>query len=438
MTQHKTEYDAAAELRKKAEGIALANEGPDLEAWPPEETRKLVHELRVHQIELEMQNEELRRAHVEIDATRAKYFDLYDLAPVGYMTISEKGLIQESNLTAAILLDVALSELVKQPISRFILKEDQDTYYRHRKGLIDTGEPQECELRLNKSDGEILWARLDAAMAQNSSDEPVCRVVITDITDRKQVEKEKEKLQVRLRQSYKMEAIGTLAAGIAHEFNNLLQAITGYTQLLLMDKNEGEPEFLSLNAILHTGDRAAKLIRQLLQFSRKIELDRKLVNLNQEAEIACRIMERTISKNIEIELRSGDRLRAIMANPGQIEQIFLNLSINATDAMPDGGRLLIETENVNLDEEFAQKHIGAQPGHYVLLTIADTGHGMDRETQEKIFEPFFTTKEVGKGTGLGLSSVYGIVKAHGGYIQCESEINRGTTFMIYLPAIEEL
>jgi PAS domain S-box-containing protein len=188
----------AADLRQKAEALAREQTdriSPDIESLSPGEIRKTLHELRVHQIELEMQNEELRTAQVEIEAGRARYFDLYDLAPVGYFTLSEQGVILEANLTAAVLLDTARGALVKQPISRFILKEDQDSYYLHRKKLFETGESQECELRLVKPDGSHFWAQLKAAAAHLEDGAPVCRCVLSDITGRKQAEAEKEKLQ---------------------------------------------------------------------------------------------------------------------------------------------------------------------------------------------------------------------------------------------------
>ena len=262
-------------------------------------------------------------------------------------------------------------------------------------------------------------------------------VIFHDITELRAAEKEKENLNTQLQQAQKMEAIGNLAGGVAHDFNNLLQVINGYTQLLMMDKAEEDPEYKSLNEIYKSSNRASELVRQLLLFSRKGDVVRKPLELNHEVENARRILERTIPKMVNIEVHPGGRLWTVMADPVQIEQILLNLGTNASDAMPDGGRLIIETQNVTLDEEYCQSYLDAQPGKYVLLTVTDTGQGIDDETKEKIFEPFFTTKEFGKGTGLGLASVYGIVKAHGGYIACYSEVGMGTAFKIYLPAIED-
>jgi signal transduction histidine kinase/ActR/RegA family two-component response regulator len=251
-----------------------------------------------------------------------------------------------------------------------------------------------------------------------------------DITARKH-------LEAQLTQAQKMEAVGTLASGIAHDFNNLLQAINGYAQISLLNVNKNDAIYTNLNAINQAGERASQLVQQLLLFSRRVAAERKHIELNQEIEQISKILERTIPKMIAIELHLGSRLGPVHADPVQIEQILLNLGGNAADAMPDGGKLLIETENVRLDEDYIRIHPGAEPGKYVLITISDTGQGMDKETVAHIFEPFFTTKDIGRGTGLGLASVYGIVMNHGGYITCRSKVGCGTTFKIYLPAGEE-
>jgi PAS domain S-box-containing protein len=243
-------------------------------------------------------------------------------------------------------------------------------------------------------------------------------------------------LEEQLAQAQKMEAIGTLASGIAHDFNNLLQAINGYSQILLLKKQVDDPDHNEIKQIYQAGERAAQLVQQLLLFSRKVATKRRRYELNHEVEQIKNILERTIPKMIAIELHLGSRLWPINADPVQIEQILLNLGGNAADAMPEGGRLIIKTENVSLDEDFVQTCPGVEPGNYVLLSVSDTGQGIDEETVAHIFEPFFTTKDIGKGTGLGLASAYGIVKNHGGHITCISEVGRGTTFSIYLPAAE--
>ena len=253
--------------------------------------------------------------------------------------------------------------------------------------------------------------------------------IISDVTERKRLEKQ-------LAQAQKMEAIGTLAGGIAHDFNNLLTVTSGYAQLLLQGKEHGDSDYEDIQRIFHASKRGAELVRHLLTFSRKVETRPRPMNLNHEVEQVKKLLARTIPKMIAMELRLAGDLRNINADPGQMEQVLMNLAVNAKDAMPDGGVLTVETLNATLDEAYSRTHLGAAPGEYVILSISDTGHGMAKETLDHIFEPFFTTKEAGKGTGLGLATAYGIVKQHGGYITCYSEPGAGTTFKICLPAVE--
>ncbi len=257
---------------------------------------------------------------------------------------------------------------------------------------------------------------------------------VWDVTGRKKTEQEREKLQAQLLQAQKMESVGLMAGGMAHDFNNLLHAMGGNLELLLKGKPHDHPDVRRLAAIEKSLNRSARLIRQLLTFSRKTVPSRQLLDLDQEIVSAARVLERTIPKMVRIELYPGKDVHKVNADPVQLEQILLNLGLNAADAMPEGGRLIIETRNIDLDEEFLRTHPRIKTGPYVLLTVSDTGSGMDRDTLERVFEPFFTTKEVGKGTGLGLATAYGIVKAHDGHITCYSEIGQGTTFRIYLPA----
>jgi two-component system cell cycle sensor histidine kinase/response regulator CckA len=257
--------------------------------------------------------------------------------------------------------------------------------------------------------------------------------LIADITKAKQPAVERQRLEAQLRQAQKMEAVGTLAGGIAHDFNNLLQAIHGYTELLLLDKKETDSGHDELQGILRAAKRGAELTQQLLTFSRKEGSELSQLDLNSEVQRTIQLLERTIPKMIEIEFFPAGDLKPAYADSAQIEQVLLNLAVNAKDAMPDGGKLTLATGNALLDEEFCRTHAGAQPGDYVSLTITDTGRGMDNATLEHIFEPFFTTKGLAAGTGLGLAMVYGIVKSHGGYIECTSEPERGTSFKIFLP-----
>ena len=303
-------------------------------------------------------------------------------------------------------------------------------------GLREKGSYDNLEAVFRRKDGTLATALMSARIIFLQG-VPHIISVTRDISDLRRAQEEQEKLQAQLQQAQKMEAVGTLAGGIAHDFNNLLQAISGYTQLLLYKKDEDNEDFASLKAIQAAGMKASQLVRQLLLFSRKAGMERKPIELNHEVEHAHRMLERTIPKMIDIEARLAERLWPINADPVQMEQILLNLGTNAADAMPEGGRLVITTENVMLDEDQARLRLRAEPGPFVLLTVSDTGQGMAGDVMDKIFEPFFTTKEIGKGTGLGLASVYGIVQNHQGYITCDSEVGRGTAFKIFLPALEQ-
>jgi PAS domain S-box-containing protein len=371
-----------------------------------------------------------KRAEASAHYERERFQTLLQHAPVGIFSIDGAGIFTYANPKFTQIFGYDLKEV-----------PDGRTWFRlaypnpqYRKQVIDdwitdlkthnAGEKRPRVFDVTCKDGGKKVINFIPVSLETGENLIVCE----DITERLILEDQ-------LQHAQKMEAVGILAGGVAHDFNNLLQAISGYTQLLLMEKNAGDPDFPRLKAIEKSIARAAQLVRQLLLFSRKEATERRNLNLSHEIGQVVRILERTIPRMIEIELHPGSRLWTVKADPAQIEQALLNLGINAADAMPDGGKLIIQTRNVAMAENHARQHIGASSGNYVLLTVSDTGCGMDKETLDHIFEPFFTTKGIGKGTGLGLASVYGIVKGHGGYIHCESGPGQGTTFTIYLPAI---
>lgn len=294
----------------------------------------------------------------------------------------------------------------------------------------ERGEPFQAEFRVKRKDGREVWLNDTGVVVHGSDSHPVMEGIIVDITERKL-------LETQLQQSRKMEAVGRLAGGIAHDFNNLLTIITGYTDLALSRSSVPLELRGDIERIENAAARAAALVRQLLAFSRKQVLQPKTLDLNAIVLNMDKLLRRLIDDHIEMITCVHDDLGTVRADPAQIEQVIMNLVVNARDAMPQGGRILLETSNVDLDSTYAENHVSVKPGRYVMLAVSDNGVGMDAGTVAHIFEPFYTTKESGRGTGLGLSTVYGIVKQSGGYVWVYSEPGKGSTFKVYLPRVEE-
>jgi PAS domain S-box-containing protein len=295
--------------------------------------------------------------------------------------------------------------------------------------------PDEHAFLLNQK--TMHFATIKAPLFDESGEILGLLAVSRDITEQKEADEERKRMEAQLLQAQKMEAVGILAGGIAHDFNNLLTAIIGSAEMGLKNLREGDPLYYDLFEIQRAGERAADLTRQLLYFSRKQHMQFKEVRLNELIERLFKMFHRLIGEDITIYTEFDPDLRRLEGDTGTLEQVIMNLAVNARDAMPDGGSLTIKTKNVEFRDEAAPHSLEAKPGKYVHLSVSDTGTGMDRETQQHIFEPFFTTKDVGKGTGLGLSVVYGIIKQHEGWVAVKSEPGAGSTFHIYLPAISE-
>jgi len=685
-------------LRKQAE--ARLAKSPNFSKFPPAvEARRMLHELQVHQIELEMQNEELRRAQSDIEAGRARYFELYEMAPVGYCTLSEKGLILEANLKASTLLGTVRSKLIQKPLSHHIVKEDQERYHLHCRNLFETRKAQEFELQLVKPDGTTLWVHLTATAARAEDGTPLCRVALSDFTEHKRAEEslrelqrffqstldglsahitvlndrgeiiftnkayrdfaeknegdpctvsegvnylavcdtaqgeekeqaglfaqgireilsgkrpsfeleypchspdqqrwfigrvtpiqdkgcrravvaheniterklavetlkasntrfkellqnvgtvavqgyaldgtvrywnhasetfygytadealsknllelvippslrdevraairqmaathepippseielmrkdgssifvysshvlvqlpgqepemfcididltelkkteaEREKLQAQFLEAQKMESVGRLAGGVAHDFNNLLMGILGYTELCRTNLGVGHPIAQWLDEITKGAQRSANLTRQLLAFARKQTITPQFLDTNDAVAGMLNLLRQLLGEDITLAWAPGTDVWPIKMDPGQIDQILANLSVNARDAIKGVGQLTVGTTNAVIDLEDCLKYPEAVPGEYAVLIVSDNGCGMNPETLAHIFEPFFTTKEVGRGTGLGLATVYGIVKQNGGFVSVHSEPGKGTAFKIYLPRCQK-
>jgi two-component system, cell cycle sensor histidine kinase and response regulator CckA len=310
--------------------------------------------------------------------------------------------------------------------------EDRERVLGEEEQSQHSGAPFRSEYRMITRDGRVLWCRDEATvMSDQAENRKLMLGVIHDITQHRQLEE-------HLRQSQKMEAVGRLAGGVAHDFNNLLMVIKGNSEMILEQLGVAERSRKNAGEIDRAAEKAASLTRQLLAFSRMQVIQPKALDLNGIVGEMAKMLRRLIGDDIELNIVSGAPLGVVKVDQGQIEQVLMNLVLNARDAMPDGGRLTIETANVSLDENYARLHAAVQPGKYVMMAVSDTGVGMDAETQARVFEPFFTTKELGKGTGLGLATVYGVVKQNGGWIWVYSEPERGTTFKIFLPQIAEL
>jgi two-component system cell cycle sensor histidine kinase/response regulator CckA len=554
-------YDVTPGLAEIEEGHALRRHAEErLQSMPAQavpDSRAaidaLLHELRVHQIELEMQNESLREIQEKLEISRARYFELYNLAPVCFFNLDRDGAILEANRAATLLLGITRERLLFHSFTKYILHEDQDVFYLSRRLLLESRVSQEFELRLKHKSGVPIWASIYAEVTEDPAGAFVIRAVVTDITVRKQAEdrlhllgtalesttnaivitdthgsiewvngafrtltgysteeclgqnprdllksgvqddafykdlwdtilegkvwqgelvnrrkdgthyyelltitpvhnrdgvishfvdikidiSERKRLEQELLQAQKMESVGRLAGGVAHDFNNLLTVISGFTDLALSDLKEGDNLYKDLTQVMKATQRASALTRQLLAFSRREVLLPEILNVDEVVDGCVEMLRHLVGENFALEILPARGKGMVLADPGQMEQVIMNLVLNARDAMPMGGRILIETTNDVIEQNMMVGHTAVSPGKYVCLSVIDTGLGMDSAMQDHIFEPFFTTKSMGAGTGIGLATVYGIVRQSGGHVAVLSTLGKGSTFKIYLPSVEE-
>ena len=515
----------------------------------PKDTQELIYQLRVHQIELEMQNEELVQARAQVEAGLAHYAQLYDFAPVGYVTLNFLGVIVEINLSGASMLGVERARLKDRRFAQWVSPSDRSRFTAFLGQLFARVDKVVCDVEVQPEGSSPIFVRIQG---KATPDGQLCRAVFTDITERRRSENQLRKLSVaveqsptmvvitdprghieyvnpkftqvtgytledvrgqiprilqsgetgsenyqhceaawntilagghwrgefpnhrkdgtlfweraaispicdgagtmthlllvgediteqkslesQLRQAQKMESVGRLAGGVAHDFNNMLGVILGYADMALGAVEPGTPVSDHLREIQQAARRSAELTRQLLAFSRRQAIFPEILDPNRALESMLKVLQRLIGENIQLAWNPGPEVRNIKMDLAQLHQILINLAVNARDSIQGVGILTIETSNVVVDAVFRQTHPDLVAGDHVLLTVADTGKGMDPATLAQIFEPFFTTKEVGEGIGLGLATVYGAVTQNGGVIQVDSQPGWGTTFKIYLPA----
>ncbi|MCE3015032.1 MAG: two-component system sensor histidine kinase NtrB [Pirellula sp.] len=395
---------------QKKENEPAADEMP----ISPEEGLHVIRELKVHQIELEIQNEELRQSQLELEESRERYLDLYDRAPVGYSLVNAGGLIQEANCTLAEMLGTTPRSLIHQRFSMYIVNKDNPAFYQLRNRLISTSQPQTCELRLQRCDGTYKWVQLSASLAAGDADSAPHRVVLVDIDARIRAETAKNSLEAQLREAQKMEAIGRLASGIAHDFNNILTVILSNSELARSFSSQTNPKLSHcVEEIQAAGERARELVKQLLSFCRRQATVRKSISLAPVLADSIRFLRSTIPARIELSFTYAPAVPKVLADVMQIEQVVINLVNNAVQSMqgkPGSIRIHLDTvinpaepSNAGLHSRSSQDQSSTtqHPIKLVRLTFSDNGVGMNADVMERIFEPFFTTKPVGEGTGLG-------------------------------------
>jgi PAS domain S-box-containing protein len=439
-------------LRKRAEEMVRkkAAESPEGgEGLSSEEAARMLHELRVHQVELEMQNEELRRTNVELDTARVRYLNFYDLAPLGCCTVSDRGVILDANLTAAEFLGVPRSHLFNRPWSGFVFSDDQEIHSRHFKQLLETRRPLAWELRLLRKYSPPFWARIDAVTAQDDSGATICRAVLSDISERKfeeqrkaQLEGENRQLELRQRQAerlarQRLECVGMLASGIAHDINNLLAVVLAQSDLALAEMATGALPVAELNQIRAAAVRGSEIGRQLMIYAGDESEALVMADVSQTIEDMLELLKVSVSKHVVLETNLAKNLPAVPANPAQLRRVVMNLITNASEAIGDAdGVIRLSTSQVTVGPDWPRMPSERwADGSYLQIEVADTGRGMAPETQARVFDSLYTTKSVGHG--LGLAVVHEIVRGLRGVIRLESALGQGSKFQIFLPCANQ-
>lgn len=408
----------------------------ELELLNQKLSAEVAERLRAQEL-LQQAHDTLERRVAERTAELAKTTEmlqaLLEAAPVAVLVIDPAGNVLLWNHTAERIFGWTSAEVVGRPLP--IVPPERQAEFRGLVARVLKGESLvNVELRRRRKDGSDIDASLSTATLRDATGAIIGIVaMIADITERKQAELDRERLTQQLYQAQKMEAVGQLAGGVAHDFNNLLQVIAGYTDLAMSELSPQHPHYALLEQITAAARRATSLVRQLLVFSRQQAMERRSVDLNETIHNLLRLLHRLLGEHVVLRFQPAEKNLRIFADPGQIEQVLMNLCVNSRDAMPHGGTITIETRRVTVDADYCETHPWAREGEYALLMVTDDGPGIPPDLQERVFEPFFTTKEVGKGTGLGLATVYGIVKQHGGMIHLYSEPGSGASFKIYLP-----
>lgn len=390
----------------------------------------LIRRLEAKMEQLEEANRTLQKDIVErkkMEELLRKLSAAVEQNPVAVIITDVKGKIEYANARFMKMTGYTLNELIGQTPRLLKSNETPHEFYEELWRKINAGEEWRGEFHNRKKDGALYWDRSTISPIRNTEG------VITHFLGVKENITAEKKLEAQYLQSQKMEAIGRLAGGIAHDFNNMLSVILGCTEAIMLDIPPESHIYKDLEQVQSAASRSADLTRQLLAFSRQQTIKPVVLDLNTQMKGMQELLRRLIGEDIDIHFALTPCLWPIQMDPSQVDQILANLAVNARDAMPDGGKLTIETQNIHLSEDYCQEREGFLPGDYVMLAVSDNGCGMSGETSEKIFEPFFSTKDEGKGTGLGLATIYGIIKQNNGFIHVYSEIDQGTTFRIYLP-----